>query len=102
MALAELADRVSDLASTLTEPERSDAKRMVELCRVVAAGNLVDEDLSVRRELGRLVELLARRSAQAVPAATLGRCALAQLAGDERQVVELSRECDVRLSMAGL
>jgi hypothetical protein len=51
--------------------------------------------------LARLTELLGRRATQALPAATLGRAALADLAGDARSVSALRADCDAKLRMLG-
>jgi hypothetical protein len=89
--------------------ERGQAERVLEVCSALAGrarleGKLVaaPEDLELRRELGRLVEFLSRRSAKAVPLATLGRLALADLVGDLRSVDQACAECEAHLTMIGL
>jgi hypothetical protein len=81
-------DRVSELALELPEEERGYAERVVQLCRDLAAREraadkllAVAGDLDRKRELGRLTELLGRRSSKCLPAASLGRAALADLSG---------------------
>ncbi len=57
---------------------------------------------SFRREMNRLVELLARRSARAMPLAALGRALLADLGGDVRERESLVREFETKVALLGL
>lgn len=58
-------------------------------------------DLELRRELGALAEQLGRRAALALPAAALGRAALADLAGDMGSCRSIAADCDVKLELLG-
>lgn len=60
------------------------------------------DDPLARRRLGRLVEILARRSSQAMPFAALGRALLADLVGAERDRDQLLQEFESKLSMLGI
>ncbi len=99
--------RAQSVAALLGAQERTDAERVLSLAASASfdehAQQAIDADvnLMLRRELGRLVELLSRRGAKAVPIATLGRALLAELAGDSKAAAQLRRECDVNLSMFG-
>lgn len=102
-------ERVRDAASLLSGQDRDDAERAVALCRDVAARPRGDDgprpepgDEGLRRELSRLTELLGRRSARGLPAATLGRAALADLAGDRRSCEQALADCESKLQMLGL
>jgi hypothetical protein len=59
-------------------------------------------DAELKRELGRHVELLSRRSAKAIPLGKLGRAALADLAGDTKNGNAVLIECDALLTVMGL
>lgn len=101
-------DRVEGLCALLTGEQRSNAERVVEVCRELDARARRDEklvstpsDIDLKRELARLTEVLGRRATQALPAATLGRAALADLAGDTRSARALFADCDAKLRMLG-
>jgi len=103
-----LLDRVEGMCPLLAGEERLNAERVVAACRELDArerrdGKLVPapSDLELKRELARLTELLGRRATQALPAATLGRAALADLAGDTSSVRALRADCDAKLRMLG-
>jgi hypothetical protein len=103
-----LLDRVEGLCALLAGEERVNAERVVAACRELDGrerldGKLVSTtwDNELKRELARLAELLGRRTAQALPAATLGRAALADLAGDTVSVRALRADCDAKLRMLG-
>lgn len=92
----------------LAGEERSNAERVVAACRELDArersdGKLVSapSDMELKRELARLTEVLGRRATQTLPAATLGRAALADLAGDALSVRALRADCDSKLRMLG-
>jgi hypothetical protein len=104
----ELLDRVEPLLSELSGEERLQTERVVEICRQLQrrersekAPSPAQGDPELKRELGRLVELLSRRSAKAIPLAKLGRAALADLAADPRSVSTILIECDAQLSDRG-
>ncbi len=84
----------------LNAAERTDASRLVEMCRTVWNEGQVDPTMT--REAGRLVEVLARRSARAMPFAALGRALLADLHGSPRDRDALLIEFQNKLAMLGL
>jgi hypothetical protein len=101
-------ERVAELAEHLPAEERARAQRVVGICRQLAerersAGKLqpAEDDLELKRELGRLSELLGRRSSKALPAASLGRAALADLSGDLRSLQAMCSDCDAKLALLG-
>jgi hypothetical protein len=101
-------DRVSELSSQLPGEERSYAERVLQLCRELdsrerSAGQLLPDagDLDRKRELGRLAELLGRRTSKALPAASLGRAALADLGHDLRSFQSACADCDAKLTLLG-
>ncbi|HEU4578979.1 MAG TPA: hypothetical protein VFS67_12030 [Polyangiaceae bacterium] len=107
-AYAPVLERVAELAERLPAEERGYAERVVGICRALAererlAGKLspAEGDLELKRELGRLAELLGRRSTQALPAASLGRAALADLSFDLRNLQALCSDCDAKLALLG-
>ena len=107
-AYALVLERVERLAEELPAEERGHAERVVQLCRQLAgrqrqAGKLLPDaaDLEWKRELGRLSELLGRRSSKALPAASLGRALLADLGGDPRSVKHFCADCDRKLQLLG-
>jgi hypothetical protein len=109
MDYADLTDRVQMLSDGLPDDARIQALRVVEVCRALAARprsgpSLVpsDGDLPLRRELARLVELLGRRLSRALPAAALGRAALADLAGDRAVFQQALRDSDAKLQLWGV
>ncbi len=88
--------------------ERGDTERLLQLCRELASrprpnGKLLPDprDLGIKRELGRLTELLGRRASKALPAATLGRAALAELSCDARSFQSACSDCDAKLILLG-
>ena len=103
-----LIDRVDGVTPLLGERERPLADRVVAICRVLAARSrhegklgLDATDSELKRELGRLTEQLGRRASAALPAATLGRAALADLHGDLASFHRLSADCEAKLAMLG-
>ena len=103
-----LLDRVAGLGPLLGAGERPLAERVIAICRELDArprsdGKLVpmDRDLDLKRELGRLTEQLGRRASHALPAATLGRAALADLHGDTTAFRATLADCDVKLTLLG-
>jgi hypothetical protein len=108
MPYAVLLDRVAGLESLLGAAERPLAERVIAICRELDArprtdGKLapLDRDLDLKRELGRLTEQLGRRASHALPAATLGRAALADLYGDATAFRMTLADCDVKLTLLG-
>lgn len=103
-----LIDRVDGVSPLLGENERPLAERVVAICRGLDrrarhAERLVTEpgDHELKRELGRLTEQLGRRATAALPAATLGRAALADLHGDLPSVLRLGLDCEAKLALIG-
>jgi hypothetical protein len=103
-----LVDRTELLCPMLGADEREHAERLLQLCRELASrprhdGKLPPEprDIDAKRELGRLTELLGRRASKALPAATLGRAALAELSNDARSFQAACAQCDANLILLG-
>lgn len=101
-------ERVAGLAESLAGEERQHAERVVQVCRQLAVRTRSSDklqpdsaDLELKRELGRLSELLGRRSTKALPAASLGRAALADLGGDLRSQQSMCSDCDRKLELLG-
>jgi hypothetical protein len=99
-------ERVAALSEQLEGEARVQAERVVELCRELelrqrADGKLQPEgaDLERKKELGRLSELLGRRTSRALPAASLGRAALADLSMDLRSFASMCADCDAKLQL---
>lgn len=100
-------DRADALCSLLEGEVRAQGERIVAVCRALAEPQRLgavapSRQIELRVELARLVELLSRRGSNAIPLATLGRAALADLAGDERSLRQACRECDANLTLVGL
>lgn len=109
MRYAELLDRSEALTQELAGEERGQGERVLVICRDLdrrdrQSGVLTPSptDFELKRELGRLVEFLSRRSAKAIPLGKLGRAALADLAGDTRNGNAVLIECDALLTVMGL
>ena len=106
----ELLERARDAASLLAPAEQAHARRALAVCKALAVrprddtGTLLpqDDDGALRVELGRLAEVLGRRSSHAIPLASLARAALADLAGRADQAIDLLSEVDRQLSLQGL
>lgn len=81
--------------------ERADAERLLAICVEFWRSDAVDVAPDAR-EVARLVEVLARRSSQAMPFAALGRALLADMSGDQRQRSGLLDEFQIKLSQIGL
>ena len=103
-----LIDRVAGTSGALPPAERELADRVLVICRgldvrVRREGRLMPEadDLALVRELSRLTEQLGRRATLALPAATLGRAALADLHGDAAAWRAIVADCDVKLTLLG-
>jgi hypothetical protein len=101
-------DRVELICALLGQDERRSAERVVEVCRELdgrarSEGRLVPAigDIQLKRELGRLTELLGRRATHALPAATLGRAALADLNLDMASFQQVCADCSAKLQMLG-
>jgi hypothetical protein len=106
---AERIEKVTTLAEPLLQEARDQVRQVLDRCRVLSGrarelGRLLPEpeDTALRRELGALVEQLGRRASRALPAAALGRAALADLAGDERSRQTAFEDCDAKLALWGL
>jgi len=96
---AEVLDRARDSLGLLTSDARVDAETVLGICADIESGKPSPE---ARRQLLAAVELLARRRSQAIPFATLGRAALAELAGAPRDREQLVLETSRNLSLLGL
>jgi hypothetical protein len=103
-----LVDRVAGTCSALPPGEQALAERVLAICRELdarprQAGRLTAEpgDVALIRELARLTEQLGRRATLALPAATLGRAALADLHGDATAWRAIVADCDVKLALLG-
>jgi hypothetical protein len=103
-----LLDRVEGLSPLLGPGERPLAERVIAIARELDGrsrgdGKLLpnDADLGLKRELGKLTEQLGRRASAALPAATLGRAALADLYGDRTTFRLVFADCEAKLAMLG-
>jgi len=101
-------DRVWQLSTELPGEERAHAERVLQLCRELDrrernADRLLPDagDLEKKRELGRLAELLGRRTSKALPAASLARAALADLSRDLGSFQATCADCDAKLTLLG-
>lgn len=93
--------RAQGALGLLSEAERPDAEELIVLFeRLFSSPN--DVSPAERARLLRLIEVLARRSAPAMPFAALGRALSARLAQDEKSVQLLLREFEAKLQMLGL
>lgn len=106
---APILPQLLDVCSQLSGEAQTQGRRVVAICETLSSrerqdGQLVPEesDPRLRLELGPLVELLARRSSQAMPLATAARVALADLAGDQRFASQAVADCAHSLLMLGL
>lgn len=101
-AHAEVALSLADGALPhLGREERADAERLLGLCRQAWVDQQPDPG-DWKRTLGGLVEVLARRSAQAMPYAALGRALLADLHGDPGMARSLLTEFEAKLRQLGM
>src|SRR5690606_3863759 len=80
----------------LPADERVDAEELVALFQKLFSSP-AEATTAERTRLLRLIEVLGRRSASAMPFAALGRALSARLSGDERSVQLLLREFDTKL-----
>lgn len=103
-----LLDRVETMNPLLGAAERPLAERVLAVCRELDArarqdGTLVPRatDIDLKRELAALTEQLGRRASAALPAATLGRAALADLHGDQKSFRALAADCQSKLALLG-
>lgn len=89
----------------LSNTERTDAELLLDLWRSYLAhgSSVVPEDnlKQTRRHTARLVEVLARRSAGALPFAALGRALLAATTGYHDHARELVNEFCAKLARLG-
>lgn len=94
-----------DLVSLLEGEERELGGELCALLRDYSLSRAHWDEtrrLEFRRKANRLVELLARRQARAMPLAALGRAALAELSGDVRESTRLVGEFETKLSLLGI
>jgi hypothetical protein len=104
-----LLDRVDTVSPLLGASERPLGERVIAICRELdlrerqADGKLVPRaaDIELKRELGKLTEQLGRRASVGLPAATLGRAALADLHGDMTSFRAVAADCEVKLALLG-
>jgi hypothetical protein len=103
-----LIERVEGVTPLLGERERPLAERVVAISRELdgrprQGGRLTPEagDTQLKRELGRLTEQLGRRATAALPAATLGRAALADLHADLASFHRVTTDCEAKLALLG-
>lgn len=103
-----LIDRVAGLSGALPPTEQALAERVLAVCRELdqrprREGRLAEQpdDIALVRELSRLTELLGRRASLALPAATIGRAALADLHGDATAQRALLADAEVKLALLG-
>lgn len=98
--------RAEGALGLLASEERRDVERLLQFLRSFFGEDAPEKDEEaqrvVRRETARLVEILARRSAHAMPFAALGRALLAFLAGSGADGEALLREFEFKLSLLGL
>lgn len=86
---------------SLDDQARRDAEELIVLCEAhFDPRGRAPENL--KRDAARLVEVLARRSAHAMPYAALGRALLADASGSPKMAAELFAEFEAKLSMLGL
>lgn len=109
VSYAERIEKVTTVSQPLPQDARDQVGQVLDRCRVLSArarelGRLLPQaqDAVLRRELGALVEQLGRRTSRALPAAALGRAALADLAGDPRSRDAALADCDAKLALWGL
>lgn len=100
-------EAAASLLPLLSPTERPDAERLLTLCEQYWADQLrfaqdAAQRSSLARETGRLVELLARRSATAMPLGALGRALLSDLHGAPQQRDKLLSEFQAKLAQLGL
>ncbi len=105
-----LLERATGALGLLPDSERTDAERVLGLCRDLSSRDSTgdaseraphEHDSRALRELGRLIEVLSRRSAKAIPFATLARAALAARHGAPADARELLRQAEVNFTMFG-
>ena len=106
-AVAYALEAAASLLPALNPVERADAERLLLLCGEYWAESPPPEKSipdrgTLTRELGRLVELLARRSATAMPLAALGRALLSELHGAISERDRLLSEFQTKLAQLGL
>lgn len=89
------------VAALLEGDERRLADELAGLAETYVEAAPRDE-LEFRRSMNRLVELLARRRARAMPLAAFGRAVLADLGNDERESARLVREFETKVALLGL
>lgn len=109
MNYSDLHDPVQMLSEGLPDDTREHALRVIEISRALAERPRLEHalvpdpgDPALRRELGKLVELLGRRHSRALPAAALARAALADLAGDRGVFQQALRDGAAKLALLGL
>lgn len=95
--------RAGDVCSELKATTKPDVQALLAIAKEVMSGNVREEEsLAIKKQLGALVELVARREAQAMPFAALGRAALATLHHADKDAAALLLEFEAKLSMLGM
>lgn len=106
-------ERAQDNLGALPDAARPDAESLLQLCALVFAPGEAREAKQgsprapssapspAQRDIARLIELLGRRSSKAIPFATLGRAAMAHLAGADRDRDALLAEADLKFTLLG-
>lgn len=95
-------ERASSIQTELPAPEQADAQQLIAICYELDGAVLSEARTGeLKRECGRLAEVLARRSARAMPLAALARAVLAHLQGAEKDAQSLLEECRAKLALFG-
>ena len=93
--------RAESALGLLLGEERSHAEELIGLGRELFPKSTLSTEQH-RKRIGYLVELLARRTAAAIPYATLGRALLANLSGDSVQTEGLLQEFSAKMDLLGM
>ena len=99
-----LLERADLLARSLDLAAQQDAEVIVAACGEVfqsSSALTLERKGALRRVIRDKSEVLARRGARGMPLAALGRAALAELAGAQRDVELLLAECEQKMAMFG-
>lgn len=80
--------------------ERKDAEELIQFARRLFP--VGEASLEETARIGRLVELLARRRAAAMPYAALGRALLAHLRSAKKDKNDLIKEFESKMAMMGM
>ncbi len=104
-----LIQRAAPLVATLPQADQGPARELLALCEKVASraaggdegctSSQEREQLTHKRDLARLTELMGRRTTRSLPIAALGRASLSMLAGDARSAMQFLVDCDRKLAL---